>query len=191
MAPALRLHQFLPATRANGPGVRAALWVQGCSLGCPGCFNPETHGFASGEVVGVGELFARIAALGDAIEGITVSGGEPLQQREALAALLGRVKGETGLSVLVFTGFTWEEVQRFPEAGALLASIDVLLAGRYDERLRLARGLMGSANKTAHFLTDRYGPKDLAAVPEAEVVITPSGEVVTTGIDPLEWEKRN
>jgi anaerobic ribonucleoside-triphosphate reductase activating protein len=67
----------------------------------------------------------------------------------------------------------------------------VLLAGRYDERLRLARGLMGSANKTAHFLTDRYGPKDLAAVPEAEVVITPSGEVVTTGIDPLEWEKRN
>ncbi|NJO00209.1 MAG: 4Fe-4S cluster-binding domain-containing protein, partial [Anaerolineales bacterium] len=38
----LRLHQFLPQSRVNGPGLRAVLWVQGCSLGCPGCFNPQT-----------------------------------------------------------------------------------------------------------------------------------------------------
>jgi anaerobic ribonucleoside-triphosphate reductase activating protein len=186
MAERLRLHAFEPASRANGPGLRAVLWTRGCSLGCPGCFNPETHAFDGGDLVDVEELSGRVAALGN-IEGITVSGGEPLQQRPALLALLRRLRERTRLSVLVFTGFTWEEVRRFPEAEALLGCIDVLLAGRYDAARHLGRGLIGSANKTAHFLTGRYGQADLEAVPPAEVVITADGEVVASGIDPLRF----
>ena len=64
MTTRLRLHAFLPRSRANGPGVRAVIWVQGCSLGCPGCFNPQTHAFSGGEVVTVEELFERIVGLG-------------------------------------------------------------------------------------------------------------------------------
>src|SRR5207249_35536 len=131
---------FLPSSHTNGPGVRAVLWVQGCSLGCPGCFNPATHTFNDGEVLPVDELFARIVALEDAIEGVTISGGEPLQQRPAVLAFLRRIKAETSLSTLVFTGFSWDEVQRFPEAEELLAVIDVLIAGRFDERQRVADG---------------------------------------------------
>jgi anaerobic ribonucleoside-triphosphate reductase activating protein len=183
-AAALRLHSFLPASTANGPGVRAVVWVQGCSLGCPGCYNPDTHAFAGGELVPVDELFGRLVALGAGIEGVTVSGGEPLQQRPALLALLGRVRRETALSVLVFTGFRWEEVNRFPEAAELLGCVDVLIAGRYEQAQHLALDLRGSANKAVHFLTARYGPADLRAVPPAEVVITADGEVVATGIDP-------
>ena len=59
----LRLHQFLPASRANGPGLRAVLWVQGCSLGCPGCFNPQTHPFNEGQPVPVENLVSQIVAL--------------------------------------------------------------------------------------------------------------------------------
>jgi anaerobic ribonucleoside-triphosphate reductase activating protein len=132
----LRLHAFIPHSRANGPGCRAVVWVQGCTLGCPGCFNPETHDFHGGQWVGVDELFERIRALQGTIEGITVSGGEPFQQRPALLALLQRVRAETDLSVLVFTGYTWDEIQRFRETAALLSCIDVLIAGRYDARLR-------------------------------------------------------
>ncbi len=186
MAERLRLHAFEPASRANGPGLRAVLWTRGCSLGCPGCFNPETHSFDGGELVDVEELAGRVAALGN-IEGVTVSGGEPLQQRPALLAFLRRLRERTRLSVLVFTGFSREEVRRLPEAEALLGCIDVLLAGRYDAARHLGRGLIGSANKTAHFLTDRYGPADLEAVPPAEVVITADGEVVASGIDPLRF----
>jgi anaerobic ribonucleoside-triphosphate reductase activating protein len=186
-APALRLHQFLPRSWANGPGVRAVLWTQGCSLGCPGCYNPATHPFAGGEVVAIEDLYERIIALGETIEGITVSGGEPLQQRPALLALLTRLRQRTRLSTLVFTGFSWEEVGRFPEAGDLLACIDVLIAGRYEQTQHLARDLRGSANKTVHFLTSRYGPADLEEVPPAEVVITPEGDIVASGIDPLRW----
>jgi len=185
--PRLRINSFVPRSYANGPGGRAVLWFQGCSLGCPGCFNPQTHASSGGQWVSLDDLFQKIIALGSSIEGITVSGGEPLQQRRPLSLLLQRLRRQTPLSILVFTGYTWEEVQRLPQAEALLASIDVLLAGRYDASKRLARDLRGSANKTVHFLTDRYTANDLATVPPAEVIITPGGEIRMTGIDPLQW----
>jgi anaerobic ribonucleoside-triphosphate reductase activating protein len=97
------------------------------------------------------------------------------------------VRQQTALSTVVFTGYTWDEVQRLPHGEALLASVDVLLAGRYDASQRLARGLRGSANKTVHFLTGRYTAADLATVPPAEVIIAPGGIIEMTGIDPLSW----
>lgn len=183
----LRIHQFVPSSRANGPGLRAVLWVQGCTLGCPGCFNPETHAAQNGSVVTVDTLFQQIAALQGEIEGLTVSGGEPLQQRKPLQALLERVRRETGLSVLVFTGFSWEELPKFPRIEDFLSCVDVLLAGRYLNTQRVASGLLGSANKTVHFLTPRYTSADLEAVPEAEVIIGEDGQVTFSGINPLKW----
>lgn len=184
----LRVHHFLPRSRANGPGVRAVLWVQGCSLGCPGCFNPDTHTFVGGERVPVHDLFQRLVELSASIEGLTISGGEPLQQRHALLALLRRVRQETALSVVLFTGYTWEEVQRMPEAAeTLLSCVDVLIAGRYVATQHLARDLRGSANKTVHLLTDRYTMAHVHAVPLAEVIITEAGGVVVSGIDPVRW----
>jgi anaerobic ribonucleoside-triphosphate reductase activating protein len=183
----LRLHQRLPRSQANGPGARAVLWLQGCTLACPGCFNPETHPRAGGELVGVPALVAWLGSLGDAIEGVTISGGEPLQQRRPLLALLQRLRQETALSVLLFSGYAWGEIQRMPEASALLANLDVLIAGRYRADRRLARDLRGSANKSVHLLSDRYTLDDLRQVPPAEVIITPDGQVVMSGIDPLRW----
>jgi anaerobic ribonucleoside-triphosphate reductase activating protein len=182
----MRLHAFVPYSRANGPGIRAVLWVQGCSLGCPGCYNPETHPAGDGSLIPVDSLFAWIARLADTIEGISVSGGEPLQQRPALIELLRRVRNETRLSVLVFTGYTWEEVQRMQGADELLGGIDVLIAGRYDQRRRLAHALRGSANKTVHYLTKRYTQDEIGSTPTTEVIIRPDGEAVTTGIDALQ-----
>ena len=189
----LRINCFLPLSHANGPGARAVIWVQGCTLGCPGCFNPQTHPPDGGELVAVDDLFGRIAALGKAIEGISVSGGEPMQQPLPLLTLLRRVRQETSLSVLVFTGYTWEEIQRRSAARALLACVDVLVAGRYDDSQGLApenvneRFLRSSANQTVHLLTDRYRMDDLRSVPTAEVIITVEGEVVVSGVDPIYW----
>lgn len=181
----LRIHRFLPRSYANGPGARAVLWVQGCALGCPGCFNPETHPFSGGETVAVDTLVQRLVDLQDTIAGFTISGGEPLQQRRSLLTLLQKVRRRTSLSVIVYTGYTWEEVQAFPEKEALLAAIDVVSAGRYEAERRWARDLRGSSNKTLHFLTGRYTPADLAAVPAAEVIVTEEGEVLLSGIDPI------
>ena len=98
-------------------------------LDCPGCFNPQTHSREEvGGVVEVAEVMQRILAAGT--EGLTVSGGEPLQQADAVVALLEEARA-AGLSTLLFTGLTWEEVLRLPLAPRLLRCVDVLLAGRY------------------------------------------------------------
>jgi anaerobic ribonucleoside-triphosphate reductase activating protein len=183
----LRIHHWTPDSRANGPGVRAVVWVQGCSLGCAGCFNPQTHPREGGDEVAVNELLDHLIVLEGQIEGLTISGGEPLQQMPALIELLQGVRRTTSLSVLAFTGFTWAEVQRLPRSAELLASLDVLIAGRFEASQRLAKGLIGSANKTVHFLTPRYTWEDLQLTPPAEVWITINGEIELSGIDPLRW----
>jgi anaerobic ribonucleoside-triphosphate reductase activating protein len=203
----LRIHSFLAGSYANGPGCRAVLWTQGCPLRCPGCFNPTTHPFDQGQWVEVDDLVTRIQRLGSRLEGVTISGGEPLAQRPAVSELLRLVKAQTLLSVVLLTGYTWAEVRhlswgnqgegnpqesgreaawpglsRLPE---FLRYVDVLIAGRYDRGQRLAHGLRGSANKTVHFLTRRYSPQDIEAVPPAEVIVLPEGQLVLSGIDPV------
>ena len=183
----IRMHRFEHASRANGPGERAVIWVQGCAFACPGCFNPETHAMRGGQLVPVDELVERILALGDRIEGITISGGEPLYQHRALARLVEGLRARSALSVLVFTGYDWDELQQLKGIQRFLSGVDVLIAGRYVADQRLASGLIGSRNKTLHFLSNRYTSRDLEQIPPAEVIISPDGEIRFSGIDPLQW----
>ncbi len=69
-----RVHAVEPRSRANGPGERFVVWLQGCTLGCAGCFNPLTHDAAGGSAIAIDELVARMAAT-RGIEGLTLSGG--------------------------------------------------------------------------------------------------------------------
>lgn len=183
----LRLHHILPVSQVNGPGRRAVVWVQGCTLGCPGCFNPETHDAGNGNLARVDDLFTQIAALRGEIEGVTISGGEPLQQRRPLERLLQRIHAETSLSVLLFSGYSWPEIQSIPRIATLLDCVDILLAGRYDAQQRVAAGLLGSSNKTIHLLTSRYSAADLQSIPQAEVIVGCDGELIFSGIDPVRW----
>lgn len=119
------------------------------------------------------------------VEGSTVSGGEPLQQKEGLLELLSLVRCRIALSVLVFTGFTVDELQHDGTLGELEPLVDVLIAGRYIPDLAVKSGLLGSSNKSVHLFSKRYTEEDLGEVPVSEVILSASGEVVTSGIDPL------
>jgi anaerobic ribonucleoside-triphosphate reductase activating protein len=141
----------------------------------------------AGEVWPVEKLAQQVLSTKDHLEGLTLSGGEPLYQHRALARLIEQVKAQSDLSVLVFSGYTWDEIQRLRGIEPFLKQVDVLLAGRYDASQRVAQNLIGSANKTAHFLSGRYTMKDLETVPQAEIILTPDGEVLLSGIDPLHW----
>ncbi len=184
----LRVHHFEPSSRANGPGLRSVLWLQGCTLGCPGCFNPETHRMHSGQLTQVKDLFKQIQSQASRIEGLTISGGEPLLQKKPLTALLQRTRQMTNLSVVVFTGFEWPEVERMPGISALIDCMDVLIAGRYSGEQRIAHALSGSKNKSFHFFTPRYSPADFEEIPVAEVILKPDGHIHLSGIDPLDWQ---
>lgn len=183
----LRVHDFIAASRCNGPGLRAVLWLQGCTLACPGCFNPLTHSALDGTDLFAEEIVNLIKQHGADIEGVTISGGEPLQQAGALLDLLRLIRRTTSLGIIVFTGFSWEEFLRLPQAAFLQANMDVLIAGRYKAELRQATGLIGSSNKTMHFFTNQYIPADFEDIPEAEVILGEDGELRFSGIDPLLW----
>ncbi len=184
MSAALRVHAVQARSRANGPGVRAVVWVQGCSLGCPGCFNPGTHAPGQGNERPVAELVDWVAGQGPAIEGLTVSGGEPFEQPDGLLELVSAVRA-AGRSVLVFSGFTVEEIRARPGGPAILDQIDVLVDGRYLAGERLGRGLRGSANQRIHLLSDRYTLAQVEATPEAEIRIDAAGGLTISGVAPL------
>ena len=180
----LNLAHTLARSAANGPGERFVLWVQGCPLGCPGCWNPDTWAFQRRDVRTVDDVVASILAT-EALEGVTLTGGEPFAQARPLAALAERVR-MAGLSVFVFTGYELDELTR-PEHRALLAVADVVVAGRYVEAERTT-GLpwRGSANQRVHFLSDRYGPADLKEVAEVEVHVDRHGTLTVTGFPAAE-----
>lgn len=183
----LKLHHLEPVSQVNGPGSRTVIWVQGCSLGCPGCFNPETHLGLGGESWEVSALAQEVINNRSNVEGITLSGGEPLQQAEAVTELLREIRQNSDLSVVLFSGYSWQEIQRMEGITALLQSVDVLIAGRYNHKQRVAHSLIGSANKSLNFLSPRYSPADFDSIPEAEIIVEPDGEIRFSGIDPLNW----
>ncbi|GGK94152.1 4Fe-4S cluster-binding domain-containing protein [Streptomyces flaveus] len=178
-----RLHAVVPRSAANGPGVRYVVWSQGCALGCPGCFNPETHsGAGAGLVRTAGEVAEEALAGTPHIEGVTLTGGEPLEQPAAVAAFCAELRARSGLSVIVLTGFSRAEIEADPARSAAVADADLVIAGRYNARLRLARGLRGSSNKEYWMRTGRYTADDLAAVPELEITVGDDGTVTFTGM---------
>ena len=110
-----------------------------------------------------------------------------MQQKPALLELLQKLRRETSFSVLAFTGFSWDEIQRTPQCKELPANLDVLFTRCYVASQRLAQGLIGSANKAVHFLTQRYCQESMQLTPPAEVWIGRKGEVELSGIYPLQW----
>jgi anaerobic ribonucleoside-triphosphate reductase activating protein len=180
----LNVHSIIARSSTNGPGMRMAIWLQGCSHGCPGCFNPETHSLSDHWLVAPDRLATIVQETGEHIEGVTMSGGEPLQQAAALLPFLRSVKTGTTLSVVLFSGFTMSEIEQIPEGPEILACTDVLVAGRFVQEKRRPRGLRGSSNQRLHLLSKRYTLDAIADVPDAEVFIDSAGKVHVTGLDP-------
>lgn len=173
----LMLHtEVTPYSLVNGPGLRAVIHVQGCSLGCKGCFNPASHQAGTGNKVSVGEICTSIPA---EVEGVTISGGEPFQQPEGLLALVQALR-EQGYSILVFSGYTMEEIVQLPNGRGVLDCIDVLIDGRYEANKPAAEGIRGSVNQVIHILTDRYQLDDLLNR-QTELTFRQDGTVSVTG----------
>lgn len=182
----LRIHRFVPFTRAEGPGERACLWVQGCPIRCAGCAVPWTWDADAGEWMDVGALAEHILG-GPPVEGVTFLGGEPFEQAAGLAELGGILRG-AGLSVLTFSGYTLEKIRRAGRADwdALLGVTDLLIDGPFVRgRLDLSRPWVGSSNQRYHFLTDRYRhlEPELSSIPQRlEVRVHPDGRLEINGM---------
>lgn len=140
-------------SEVNGPGIRSVVWVQGCRRDCPGCFNPHTHPHTPVKLFDPKWLGQQLIEVEDTI-GVTISGGEPFEQAEACALLAETVK-EAGKTVMVFTGFPFEELKdaREPAVQRFLRTIDLIVAGPYVRELKCESKMWrASSNQTVHFL---------------------------------------
>ncbi|MFO0877018.1 MAG: 4Fe-4S single cluster domain-containing protein [Gemmataceae bacterium] len=155
----LSIAQIVPVTEAEGPGLRFALWFQGCPLRCPGCCNPEMLPFEGGHPTPLSAVLEQLdQAKNEGVEGITLMGGEPTAHAVGAAAL-AQATQTRGLSVMVFTGFLLEELRSraAPAIDALLRHTDILVDGPYiREQPDQERRWIGSTNQRIHFLTPRY-----------------------------------
>lgn len=150
-------------------------------MGCAGCFNPGTHALAAKTTV-VENLVAEMLSADPLTEGLTITGGEPLEQAEATSDLVSVWKKQTQSTVVLLTGFTWSEIQRDNKRLSAVADVDVVIAGRYNRYLHLASGLRGSANKEYYFLTEIYSVKDFHELPEIEIILLPNQTMIQTGM---------
>ncbi len=171
-----------------GPGRRVGVWVQGCSIRCPGCISADTWGHGRGMTT----VEAVVQAVGPWLEeadGITISGGEPFDQPEALLALLRALRARTLTDVLVYSGHPVEAIA--PWLTVADGLIDALISDPYLDDAPQTLPLRGSDNQRLHLLTDLGRRRFTASeqpfrVPERrfDVMFDADGQVFLAGIPP-------
>jgi len=131
---ALNIGKIAPQSKVNGPGVRFAIWLQGCPLRCEGCINKEFWANEPNQLIRVPDLFKMILDAPN-VEGVTYSGGEPFEQAEGLYMLSSLLKAR-GLSIMAYSGYNYEELMNSADGSKkqLLSMLDILVDGRYEER---------------------------------------------------------
>lgn len=179
----LNIAAIAARTQALGPGMRAAVWVQGCPLHCPGCLAPDWIPFATANQLTPEQVLERLDL--DAITGMTFSGGEPMEQASGLAALVRLARQKKDLDLICFTGYRYERLLKDPpDQGIteLLAEVDVLIDGPFIQALNDSIGLRGSSNQRIIHLTSKLKGHPLESQKrDVEITIT-NGELAFIGI---------
>ena len=164
----INIHSIIKNSRVNGPGDRFVIWTQGCRKGCKNCYNPETWSHYRNNLVDIDFLVEEIKNSNST--GVTISGGDPFEQPEELFYLLTKIK-QLDLSdgVIVFSGYTIDEIRGDCKLEKCLDYIDVLIDGLYIEEKRITNGLAGSSNQEFHFLSDKISRDNIEIDQEVEI----------------------
>ena len=195
------LHALIPASRANGPGLRTVVFFQGCEIGCVGCWNLQSHAFHGPEVTVVDVLKQVLQARQEhTLEGITFSGGEPMQQADSLLRLVQRLHHQAPeLSFGMFSGYAehelasgkywiwgdgFSEQQRKHLWEEIRGTLDFAILGRFNQAQPSDLPLRTSRNQVLRLFTDRCSPADFTEQ-FTEVSIKEDGQVEVTGFPTL------
>ena len=146
-------------SRSNGPGLRAVIWVQGCTIGCSGCYNAFTHAHEQRTLLTPGTIAEWVSSLKD-IEGVSFSGGEPFEQAEAVLLTINEIrKQRPELTFFSYTGFEIKYLRKSENKSVqkLLLSLDMLCSGPFIESLKNTDLLWrGSENQKLIYLSNKY-----------------------------------
>jgi len=182
--PVLNLAAYVSNTKVLGPGNRFGIWVQGCNRRCKGCLAKEWLQHIPNQVVTVTDLTQIILNIPE-LQGLTISGGEPMLQAAALLKLVLAVKEKKDLDIICYTGYTYGELIQSPPSGEVLdflKTIDVLIDGEYIETLNNNMGLLGSTNQQVHHFTNRLTDYDFINPPRKVEIHIEDGEIFLVGV---------
>lgn len=142
-------HAHFPV-RSLGYGRRVGLWLQGCSIRCAGCIVPQTWQAGPQHRVPVRDLVARLEPWLERCDGVTLSGGEPFDQPEALRHLLPALRARVRGDIWAYSGHPWSHVAQFPD---LLVWLDGVITEPFRADLPSDHPFIGSTNQEWHGLT--------------------------------------
>jgi len=151
----MQIERAVLGIRSLGPGTRLGVWVNGCKRRCEGCVSQRLQAFEPRNEVDIEEYFDEFDL--SLTDGVTVSGGEPFEQAEELCRLLDYLRRRGVRDILVYTGYTLEELRGRgdPATDGALERIDVLIDGPYVRELDNGHGnLKGSENQRVIFLNE-------------------------------------
>jgi anaerobic ribonucleoside-triphosphate reductase activating protein len=138
--------------RALGPGARIGVWLQGCSIRCPGCVSMDTW-VGDQHVTTLDEVKKGLLPFLPLADGVTISGGEPFDQPEALRALLQWLRDVHSGDVFVYSGHTYEALQQY--FAAFDGLIDAVMTDPFRQDIGQTLALRGSDNQRLFMLTER------------------------------------
>ena len=190
------IHGFVAHSQVNGPGVRAVVYFQGCNLGCTGCWNPATHAF-TGLPRGLQDVAEQVASAHQthAIDGVTFSGGEPMQQAPDLLDLIRLLKrARPEISIGMYSGYTQHELDsggfwtrhgiaqeaRLRAWTDIKQHLDFAVLGRFVAAKPCELPMRTSANQVLRLFSNRYREEHFKPL-EFEVNIESAGLVQITG----------
>lgn len=172
----LRVNSTMPESRAQGPGLRYTIWTQGCSIHCPGCSNVNMWPFEGGQEFDTKEV---IDALVDPnLDGVTITGGEPLDQFNAVYDLCSHLFLLT--SVFLTTGYTEKQIER-KGYQKIFDVLDIICMGPFNESLVCKDEWRGSSNQVIRFLTDLGRKQASMPIISKEIHIGNDGNAIETG----------
>jgi len=171
----------------NGPGKRYVIWLQGCEKRCKGCINNSFQEIKDATWMDVTAVLSHISSLAtnNRLDGVTISGGEPLLQPESLFDLIIGTH-EIGLDVLIFTGLKWEEINE--KQKAVWEASDFIISGEYEHEKSIHElNLVSSSNQSVWVKdkTKRYLLDEIST--SFEVTIHEDGSLIITGFPPKEF----
>jgi anaerobic ribonucleoside-triphosphate reductase activating protein len=159
-----------------GFGRRVGIWTQGCSIRCKGCVSRDTWEIDKNKAIEVAVFAQSVQPWLRSCDGVTISGGEPLDQPQALLALIPHLRKHCPGDILIFSGYPQELI--FRRFSQITSKIDVLISDPYAEKAGATLHLRGSDNQRVSLLSPlarlRYAGIETelrSSVPKMDVIV--------------------
>ena len=173
----ISLGQIEHSCSIYGPNSRTVVWVQGCNLGCKGCWNKDLWPKFGGDETEIDSIIQLAIDKGD--EGLTILGGEPLQQPSATLELIQKAK-DKDLGIFLYTGYELDELSG--DALQCIEQSDIVVCGRYVDELRDTNlRWRGSSNQQVMFLSSRYEHYEFIEDNEVQITLNEDGTLSILG----------